>query len=63
MAENEAIVFIVATSNDIESSPPELIRKGRFDEIFFVDLPDKETRKLIFSIHIKNVKKLWDRLI
>ena len=53
MAENKASVFIVATANDIESLPPELIRKGRLDEIFFVDLPDDETRKLIFSIHLK----------
>ena len=52
MAENKSCVFIVATANDIESLPPELIRKGRLDEIFFVDLPDADTRKLIFSIHI-----------
>ena len=44
---------MVATSNDISVLPPELMRKGRFDEIFFVDLPDTETRELIFSIHLK----------
>ncbi|MBI4005392.1 MAG: AAA family ATPase [Gammaproteobacteria bacterium] len=53
MAEKKEKVFIVATANDIESLPPELIRKGRLDEIFFVDLPDKDTREIIFSIHLK----------
>lgn len=46
-------VFIVATANDVEKLPPEFLRKGRFDEIFFVDLPDEETRKSIFEIHLK----------
>lgn len=53
MAENEKPVFIAATSNDIEGLPPELIRKGRLDEIFFVDLPDGETRAEIFRIHLR----------
>jgi SpoVK/Ycf46/Vps4 family AAA+-type ATPase len=53
MAERKSAIFMVATANDIESLPPELMRKGRFDEIFFVDLPDAETRKVIFSIHLK----------
>lgn len=52
MAENSAAVFVVATANDIEILPPELIRKGRLDEIFFVDLPDAATRELIFDIHL-----------
>ncbi|WP_455203576.1 AAA family ATPase [Kaarinaea lacus] len=52
MAENKKPVFIVATANDISSLPPELIRKGRMDEIFFVDLPDQNTRAEIFSIHL-----------
>ncbi|MBV1905940.1 MAG: AAA family ATPase [Pseudomonadales bacterium] len=52
MAENSAAVFIVATSNDISALPPELIRKGRIDEVFFVDLPDSQTRKDIFRIHL-----------
>ncbi len=52
MAENSAAVFVVATANDIEMLPPELVRKGRLDEIFFVDLPDAATRKLIFDIHL-----------
>jgi len=53
MAENRARVFIVATANDIEAMPPELLRKGRLDEIFFVDLPDEETRRKILEIHLK----------
>ncbi|HEY6599670.1 MAG TPA: AAA family ATPase, partial [Pseudomonadales bacterium] len=52
MAENKKPVFIVATSNDIAQLPPELVRKGRLDEIFFVDLPDLPTRKEIFRIHL-----------
>jgi SpoVK/Ycf46/Vps4 family AAA+-type ATPase len=52
MAERESRVFLVATANDIARLPPELIRKGRFDEIFFVDLPDAATRKEIFGIHL-----------
>jgi SpoVK/Ycf46/Vps4 family AAA+-type ATPase len=52
MAERTTRVFIVATSNDISRLPPELIRKGRLDEIFFVDLPDEAVRQDIFSIHL-----------
>ena len=53
MAERRAAVFIVATANVIEHLPPELIRKGRLDEIFFVDLPDATTRAEIFAIHLR----------
>ncbi|BFM17800.1 AAA family ATPase [Maricurvus nonylphenolicus] len=53
MAERKAPVFMVATSNDIQSLPAELVRKGRFDEIFFVDLPDAEVREEIFMIHLQ----------
>jgi SpoVK/Ycf46/Vps4 family AAA+-type ATPase len=53
MAEKQQQVFIVATANDISRLPPELMRKGRMDEIFFVDLPDHAAREEIFSIHIK----------
>ena len=53
MAERRAPVFIVATANVIEHLPPELIRKGRLDEIFFVDLPDAATRAEIFAIHLR----------
>jgi len=53
MQEKKAPVFIVATCNDISSLPPEFLRKGRFDEIFFVDLPDAAARQNIFSIHLR----------
>lgn len=53
MQDHRAPVFIIATANDIEALPPELLRKGRFDEIFFVDLPSLEVRKQIFAIHLK----------
>lgn len=52
MAERQEKVFLVATSNDIASLPPELVRKGRLDEIFFVDLPDSDVRNKIFSVHL-----------
>jgi SpoVK/Ycf46/Vps4 family AAA+-type ATPase len=52
MAERTTRVFLVATANDIEMLPPELLRKGRFDEIFFVDLPDAGVREAIFRIHL-----------
>ncbi|MCP4287309.1 MAG: AAA family ATPase, partial [Gammaproteobacteria bacterium] len=51
MAENKSSVFIVATSNAIDRLPPELVRKGRLDEVFFVDLPTLEVRERIFHIH------------
>ena len=51
LAEKHSRVFVVATANDITALPPELIRKGRFDEIFFVDLPDQTTRADILRIH------------
>ena len=56
MAENRHPVFIVATSNNIDQLPPELIRKGRLDEIFFVDLPTPEVRRKIFEIHFDKRK-------
>jgi SpoVK/Ycf46/Vps4 family AAA+-type ATPase len=54
MAEKDSKVFIVATANDISILPPEIMRKGRLDEVFFVDLPDKSIRKEIFEIHLRN---------
>jgi len=58
LQEKEKMVFVVATSNDIFALPPELLRKGRFDEIFFIDLPDDRERREIFLIHlIKREKK------
>jgi len=53
MAEKKKPVFLVATANDIERLPPELIRKGRFDEIFFVDLPSLPHRREILTIHLR----------
>ena len=52
LAEKKARVFVVATANDISTLPPELVRKGRFDEIFFVDLPALRVRASIFAIHL-----------
>ena len=52
LQEKKSLAFVVATANDITKMPPELLRKGRFDEIFYVDLPNIEERKKIFEIHI-----------
>ena len=52
MQEKSQQVFVVATANDISQIPPELLRKGRFDEIFFVDLPDQQERAAILRIHL-----------
>jgi len=52
MQEKQQPVFITATANQIDLLPPELLRKGRFDEIFFVTLPSREERKEIFRIHL-----------
>jgi SpoVK/Ycf46/Vps4 family AAA+-type ATPase len=53
LAEQRARIFVVATANDVTSLPPELIRKGRFDEIFFVDLPRRDARAQILAIHAR----------
>src|SRR6056297_3539548 len=53
LSEHGSRVFVAATANDISSLPPELMRKGRFDEIFFVDLPGPATRRAILEIHLK----------
>lgn len=52
MQDKTAPVFVIATANNIDSLPPELLRKGRFDEIFFVDLPTTREREKIFALHI-----------
>ena len=52
MQEKEAPVFVIATANNIAGLPPELLRKGRFDEIFFVDLPTRGERRQIFQVHL-----------
>ena len=53
MSEKRKPVFLVATSNDITRLPPEIVRKGRFDEIFFVDLPSPQNRRDILAIHLR----------
>jgi SpoVK/Ycf46/Vps4 family AAA+-type ATPase len=62
MQEKTAPVFIVATVNRIESLPPELLRKGRFDEIFFVGLPSEKERKEILQIHVQKAKRDPDQI-
>lgn len=69
MQDKKDAVFVLATANDISALPPELLRKGRFDEIFYVDFPNKSERENIFSIHLKkrnqhaeiDLKKLADK--
>ena len=53
MQDRESGVFLAATSNNITILPPEMLRKGRFDEIFFVDLPNREVRAALFALHLK----------
>jgi len=61
LSEKTKPVFVVATANNVDLLPLELIRKGRFDEIFFLDLPKKQERAQIFEIHIKEFRpKTWD---
>jgi SpoVK/Ycf46/Vps4 family AAA+-type ATPase len=57
MQEKTAPVFVVATANSIEHLPPELLRKGRFDEIFFIDLPSHRERAEIFDIHLRRRRR------
>jgi SpoVK/Ycf46/Vps4 family AAA+-type ATPase len=57
MQDRKAPVFVAATSNNVSALPPELIRKGRFDELFFVDLPGKSERAQVLSIHLKKRKR------
>ncbi|HZN74171.1 MAG TPA: AAA family ATPase [Micromonosporaceae bacterium] len=69
LQESRARVFVVATSNDVRSLPPELLRKGRFDEMFFVDLPDAEDRKEIVQLYYhryvgqESPTELMDKLV
>ena len=56
MSEKASPVFVVATANNIEWIPPEIIRKGRFDEVFFLSLPKKEERQAIFDVHLRKVR-------
>ncbi|NJO21537.1 MAG: AAA family ATPase, partial [Spirulinaceae cyanobacterium RM2_2_10] len=56
LAEKDSPVFVVATANDIQSLPPEMLRKGRFDEIFFVGLPDGDERREILTVHLSRLR-------
>jgi hypothetical protein len=60
MAERKSRVFLVATANAVKDLPPELLRKGRFDEIFFVDLPDHGVRAEIFRLHLAKREVDWE---
>ena len=56
LAEKTSPVFVVSTANDIQSLPAEMLRKGRFDEIFFVGLPTQDERKAIFNVHLSRLR-------
>jgi SpoVK/Ycf46/Vps4 family AAA+-type ATPase len=56
LGEKQSPVFVVATANNIQQLPPEMLRKGRFDEIFFVDLPSEAERKAIFQVHLSRLR-------
>ena len=56
LAEKTSPVFVVATANDIQALPPEVLRKGRSDEIFFVGLPSQEERKAIYEVHLTRLR-------
>lgn len=56
LAEKQTPVFVVATANNIQYLPPEILRKGRFDEIFFVGLPNQEEREAIFQVHLSRLR-------
>lgn len=62
LQEKESSVYVVATSNDISKLPAEFLRKGRFDEIFFVELPNAEERKAIFDIHLRKRNQPMDSI-
>ena len=62
LQEKENTVFVVATANDITAFPPEFLRKGRFDEVFFIDFPNEEERERIFEIHLEKRGKLTDNI-
>lgn len=56
MAEKQSPVFVVATANNLQSLPPEMLRRGRFDEIFFVGLPSQAERQAIFEVHLMRLR-------
>lgn len=56
LSEKNSAVFVVATANNIDSIPPEILRKGRFDEMFFLGLPTREEREAIFKVHLEKYR-------
>jgi SpoVK/Ycf46/Vps4 family AAA+-type ATPase len=56
LAEKTSPVFVVSTANNIQALPPEMLRRGRFDDIFFVGLPTQEERQAIFSVHLSRLR-------
>ena len=58
MQDKTSSVYVIATANNANNLPPELKRKGRFDEIFCVNLPNEEERKAIFAVHLKKKEKI-----
>jgi SpoVK/Ycf46/Vps4 family AAA+-type ATPase len=56
LSEKSSAVFVVATANNIDCIPPEILRKGRFDEMFFLGLPTREEREAIFNVHLKRYR-------
>jgi AAA+ superfamily predicted ATPase len=56
LSEKNSAVFVVATANNIDTIPPEILRKGRFDEMFFLGLPTREEREAIFTVHLKKYR-------
>ena len=62
LQERKGPVFVVATANDVSRLPPELLRRGRFDELFFVDLPDAESRREILALHLRRRGRDPERL-
>src|SRR5205823_12358329 len=61
LQDRKAPVFVVATANDVTQLPPELVRKGRFDELFFVDLPNHAEREAIWRIQIARYVRAPDK--
>jgi AAA+ superfamily predicted ATPase len=61
LSDKTAPIFVIATANDISQLPPELLRKGRLDEIFFVDLPNEAERRAVFSIHLQKRRRQPDK--
>jgi SpoVK/Ycf46/Vps4 family AAA+-type ATPase len=57
MQDHRQPIFLIATANNLAQLPPELMRKGRFDEIFFVDLPGPAEREAVFAIHLRKRRR------